>query len=400
MPEPPGALDGLRVLDLATGSFGYAGKLLAGLGAEVLKVEPPEGDPLRRQPPFAGDDPDPELAARHLHLSAGKRGVVLDLERDEGRALLRRLVRESDVLIESFEPGYLVARGLAYDDLIEQRPDLVMASVTYYGQDGPYAGYAGAEIVATALGGYLKLTGDPDREPVKPYDELVLHQAALHAAAAVMIGITHRDATGEGDHFDVAAVDAALFLLGGLAQGYQFDGHVPVRAGARLLFNNPRYPYPSTLRPCRDGHVHAHSNNRHIDLLAVLMEDPRIDALMETPMANADGIDALMDEWLARYDRDEVVRRAQQLRLPFTAVREPLEVLRDAHLEERGFFAAVDHPRAGRVMQPGAPVRLEGTPWRSGPAPLLGEHGDEVLTELLGMAPDEIAELHASGVLG
>jgi crotonobetainyl-CoA:carnitine CoA-transferase CaiB-like acyl-CoA transferase len=400
MSEETGALDGLRVLDLATGSFGYTGKLLAGLGADVLKVEPPEGDPVRRHPPFAGDERDPELAARHLHLGTGKRSIVIDLEREEGRDLLRRLVAQTDVLIESFEPGYLDGRGLGYDDLARERPDLVMASITHYGQDGPYAGYAGEEIVATALGGYLKLTGDPDREPVKPYDELVLHQAALHAAVAIMTGITHRDATGEGDHFDVAAIDAALFLLGGLAQGYQADGLVPVRAGARLLFSSPRYPYPSTVRPCRDGHVHAHSNNRHIDLLAVLMEDPRIDELMDTPMANADGIDVLMDEWLAQYDREEIVRRAQELRLPFTAVQDPVEVLADPHLAERGFFVEVEHPRAGAVRQPGAPMEMTATPWRTGRAPLLGEHGDELLTEVLGMPAEEIAELRAGEVLG
>ena len=395
----PGALDGLRVLDLAGGSFGYTGRLLAGLGADVIKVEPPEGDVVRSWPPFVGDEPHPERSARHLHLSAGKRSLTLDLEQERGRELLRGLVRECDALVESFEPGYLAERGLGYDDLTAFRPDLVMASVTCFGQDGPYAGFQGAEIVAAAIGGYLKLTGDPDREPVKPYDDLVLQHAALHAAMAVMTGITHREATGEGDHFDVAAVDAALFLLGGPAQTYFFDGRVAQRNGTRLLVTNPAYAYPSTVRPCLDGYIHAHSNNRHMDLLAALMEDERIEQLMDAPMGNADEIDERMDRWLAGKDKFEAVRRAQEMRLPFTEVLTPDEVLRDPHLEQRGFFEAVDHPGAGRVRQPGAAVRMTATPWRTAAAPRLGEHTEQVLAELLDLDAAAVADLRAAGAV-
>ncbi len=399
MAEPPGALDGLCVLDLTTGSFGYAGKLLAGLGADVIKVEPPDGDPVRGWPPFVGDEADRELSARHLHLNTGKRSVTIDLDRDEGRALLRRLVRECDVLLESFAPGFLAERGLGYDDLTRERPDLVMTSITHFGQDGPYAGYSGSEIVSVALGGYLKLTGDRDREPVKPYDELVTQQAALHAAVATMMGLFERDASGEGDHFDVAAIDAALFLLGGPAQTYYFDGEVTQRNGTRLLNPAPARPYPSTVRPCKDGYVHAHLSYRHPDLMAVMMEDPRIDELMDTPMGNADAIDERMDRWLAQYDKFEVVRRAQEMRLPFTEVLTPAEILHDEHLEERGFFVEVEHPRAGTVRQPGAAALMTATPWRTERAPLLGEHTDDVLGEVLGLSRAEIEALRESGAI-
>ncbi len=394
-----GALDGIRVLDLTQGSFAMAGRLLAGLGAEVIKIEPPGGDPLRSWPPFPGDTPDPGTGARHLHLDAAKRSIVIDLETPEGQELLRELVVRADALIESFEPGYLAERGLGYDDLLASRADLVMVSATHFGQDGPYAGFRGAEIVDCALGGYLKLNGDPDREPVKPYDDLVLQHAALHAAAALMAGITHREVHGEGDYFDVAAVEAALMLLGGLAQGYHFDGHVPVRAGARLLFTNPKYSYPSTLRPCLDGWVHAHSNNRHLDLLAVLMPDMGLDELMDTPNGNADAIDATMDKWLADKGKFEIVRMAQELRLPFTEVLTPAEILGDAHLEERGFLVEVDHPVAPRVPQPGAAAFLSGTPWHVERAPLLGEHTDTVLSDVLGLDADEVETLRRSGVV-
>jgi crotonobetainyl-CoA:carnitine CoA-transferase CaiB-like acyl-CoA transferase len=403
--QPRGVLDGVRVLDLTQGSFNYAGRLLAGLGADVVKVEPPEGDPLRSWPPFPNDEPGPEVSARHLHLDAGKRDVVIDLDAREGQALLRLLVAESDALIESFDPGYLAARGLDYDALLEVRPDLVMVSVNHFGQDGPYADYRGAEIVDVALGGYLRLTGDPDREPVKPYDDLVIQHAALHAAAALMVGITHRDLTregdrsGDGDWFDVSAQDAALFLIGGPTQTYAFDGLVPERNGARLLFTNPVYPYPSTIRPCQDGYVHAHSNNRHIDLLAALMPDVGIEQLLDRPMGNADAIDEAMDRWLARYDRFEVVRRAQALRLPFTEVLTPAEILGDPHLAAREFLVEVEHPVAPTMQQPGAPALLSATPWQTGVAPLLGQHTDEVLGELLDLDDEAIGALRRDGVV-
>jgi len=396
---PDGALSGLRILDLTQGSFDYAGRLLAGLGADVIKVEPLTGDPVRGMPPFPGDTPHAETSARHLHLNAAKRSVVIDLESEDGRDALRRLVANSDALIESFAPGYLAARGIAYDDLAALKPDLVMASVTHFGQDGPYAGYQGAEIVDVALGGYLKLTGDADREPVKPYDDLTTEHAAVHAAAAVVIGLFHRDATGEGDWFDVAAIDAALFLLGGVAQIHHFDGAIPVRHGARLMFNNPRYPYPSTIRPCLGGFVHAHSNNRDAQLLAVLMPGLGLEQLLDTPMGNADAIDEKMDEWLADKSKFEAVRRAQELRLPFTEVLTPEEILADPHLAARRFLVELPHPVAPPSAQPGAAAIMTATPWRHERAPLLGEHTDEVLTTVLGLEAVEVAALRERGVI-
>jgi crotonobetainyl-CoA:carnitine CoA-transferase CaiB-like acyl-CoA transferase len=394
-----GALDGIRVLDLAQGSFAFAGRLLAGFGAEVVKIEAPGGDPLRQWPPFPGDDPHPETSARHLHLDTGKRSVTVDLDTPEGQDLLRRMAREADAVIESFPPGHLAERGLGYDDLLAERPDLVMASITHFGQDGPYARYQGAEIVDVALGGYLKLCGDPDREPVKPYDDLVIQHAALHAAVAIAAGLAHRDATGEGDYFDVAAVDAALVLLGGVAQIYHFDQVVPQRAGARLMFTTPLYPYPSTMRPCKDGWIHAHNNNRHVDLLAVLMPDVGLEPLLATPMANADAIDEAMDRWLADKDRFEAVRLAQELRLPFTEVLTPDETLRDEHLVARGSLVEIDHPVAPRTRQPGPAAHLTATPWRTERAPLLGEHTDDVLGGLLGLDGDAIEALRGKGVV-
>ena len=284
-------LEGIRVADLTTGSFNYAGRLLAGLGADVIKLEPTEGDPLRHWGPFRDDKKNIETGGRHLHLDAGKRSIGIDLDSADGQAVAKSIILNCDVVLESFDPGYLDTVGLSFESLASSRPDLIMVSMSHFGQSGPYKNYHGSEIVDVAIGGYLRLTGEPDREPVKPYDDLVIQHTALHGATATVVGIMHRDNTGEGDWFDVAAIDAALFLIGGPTQSYFFNGKVAQRNGNRLLFTEPQYLYPSTIRPCLNGYVHAHGNNRNQDLLAVLMPNIGLEPLFDTPMGNADKID-------------------------------------------------------------------------------------------------------------
>jgi len=397
--KSPAILEGIRVVDLTTGSFNYAGRLLAGLGAQVIKIESTEGDPLRHWGPFRDDKKDIEAGGRHLHLDAGKRSISIDIDSLEGQNLARNIIGNCDVVLESFEPGYLETVGLSFESLASSHTNLIMVSMSHFGQSGPYKDYHGSEIVDVAIGGYLRLTGEPDREPVKPYDDLVIQHTALHAATAAVVGIMHRDNTGEGDWFDVAAIDAALFLIGGPTQSYFFNGRVAQRNGNRLLFTEPQYLYPSTIRPCLDGYVHAHGNNRNQDLLAVLMPDIGLEPLFDTPMGNADKIDELMDLWLSTRDKFEVVRLAQELRLPFTEVLTPEEILQDPHLEERGFLVNLEHPLEPNLLQPGHAALMSETPWINQRAPLIGEHTDEILQTLLGIDEEERAELRDKGVI-
>lgn len=375
------AFDGLKVLDLTTSTFNYAGKLLAGFGADVVKVEPPGGEEIRWQPPFRNDQPDAELSGRHLHMNTGKRSVVLDLDDPIDVERFVGLLRDYNVVIESFRPGYLSERGLAYEDLQALRPDLIMASISHFGQSGPYAAYAGSEIASNALSGYLYLTGDPDRPPVKAFDNLIEFQAALHAAVAIMAAATGRDVAGGGDHLDISATEAGMFLLGGHVQDYYWRREVPRRSGTRLLQDNPAANYPASIRPCLGGYAHVHTSYRHPDLLAVLMELPELNdpEIAATPRGHADQIDEIMSRWLMKHDKFEIARRAQEMRIPTTEVLTPAEVLSDPHLRERGFFVEVPHPIAGVVTQPGTPGLFTGTPWETRRAPLLGEHQDDVL---------------------
>jgi len=396
----PGALEGIRVVELAGGrSVAYCTKLLAGLGAAVVKVEPPAGDDCRRSGPFPGDVPNPEASGLFLHLNTGKHGVTLNIEQAAGRALLLELLAETDVLVEGFRPGVLDSLGLGYEALSERLPALVLVSITPFGQDGPYAHYAGGELIAHALSGYMSITGDPQREPLKPYSTQIEFQAGLQGALGAGVALAAREQDGHGDWVDVSAMEAATFLLGGPAQIAALTDEVRVRNGTRLIGLPPRYFYPSTLRPCRDGYVHAHTNIRHPDLMAALMEQPRLAEpdLLEAPAAHADEIDALMDEWLAWHDREEAVRLAQELRVPFTEVFRPDDVLADPHHAARGAFVELDHPVAGTLRQPGPAVRLSATPWRVTRAPLLGEHNAEVWGRW--RTPAELARLRALGAI-
>lgn len=376
-----GPLQGLRILEVATGvAAPYAGRLLAGLGAEVIKVEPPAGDRTRFDGPFPGDVTDPERSGLFLHLNAGKRSLVLDLPGE--RDALGPLLEGADVLLAGSTLGELRAWGLEPGQVAAAHPALVVTAVTQFGLSGPYAEFAGEELIAYALSGYMSLTGARDRKPIKAYCELIQYQAGVHAALGTMAALFARAFAG-GQLVDVAAMEAGTFLLGGVEQTAYFYGRVERRNGTRLLGFPREHSYPSTIRPCRDGYVHVHSNNRHLDLLAALIPHPRLldPEVLGAMMGHADEIDAICDEWLATRDRREIVAQAQALRLPFTEVMTPGEVLQDAHHRARGSFVSVQHPSGLAVEQPGAPMRFAKTPWVTGPAPLLGQHTAASLRE-------------------
>ncbi|GAB4333960.1 MAG: CoA transferase [Dehalococcoidia bacterium] len=372
-----GALQGIRVVEAAEGVPGpYCGKLLAGLGADVIKVEPPRGDRSRYEGPFPGDIEDRERSGLFLHLNTGKRSLLADLATNDGRARLDALVATADVLVLGHRQPELEALGLRIDEVRARHPRLVVTDVTSFGLTGPYAEYLGGELIAYALSGYMMLTGLPDREPIKAYGNLVEYQAGTHAALGTIAALFARESTGAGQLVDVSAMEAGTFLLGGVEQTAYFTGTVIRRNGTRLLGTIPQHPYPSTIRPCADGYVHAHSNNRHRDLLGHMVGHPRLldPALLAEMTGHADEIDAILDEWLREKTRREVVELAQSMRLPFTEVFEPGEVMMDPKHLERESFVDVDHPGAGRLRQPGAPIRMPVTPWNTGPAPALGQH--------------------------
>jgi crotonobetainyl-CoA:carnitine CoA-transferase CaiB-like acyl-CoA transferase len=371
------ALTGLRVLELATGVAGpYCGKLLAGLGADVVKLEPPGGDGTRQAGPFPGDRADPERSGMFLHLNTAKRSVARRESAPGWRQELHGWLEGADVVISSLRPADLRHAGIDFEEWQRRWPQLVIVSVTGFGLTGPYADYRGGELIHYALGGYMMLTGAPEREPIKSYGEVVQYETGAHAALGALSAVRAREFTGRGQVVDVSAMEAATFLLGGVEQAAYFYGRVARRNGTRLLGFPPEHSYPSTIRPCKDGYVHCHSNNRHLDLLGAMIPSPRLlePELLHAMLGHAEEIDAIMDPWLAERGRVEVVAEAQALRLPFTEVMQPGEVLADPHHAARGSFVTIEHPGAGPVTQPGAPFRMSATPWVPGPASTLGQH--------------------------
>ncbi len=379
-----GALDGVRVLDLSDQQGAFAGKLLAGLGADVVLVEPPGGSPLRSIPPFWQGVEGPERSLFFWFYSAGKRGITLDWRTAAGAATLRRLAARADVLIESEAPGTLAGLGCGSAALRAANPRLVVASVTPFGQTGPYRAWRASDTVAQAMGGMMFVNGHRDGPPLRSLGLQAYHQAGIFAAVGVVSALLARDTTGRGQDVDVslqAAVAGALEHVPGL---WHQMGLVPTRQGT---LHWTRY---FCVGRCRDGWV-MHCTLGDWTSLVEWMKADGMGAELDAPgledirtrQAEADRLFAALDAWAARYTVEDLVQGAQLRRIPYAAVRPPEALLRDAHLAERGFFVPIEHPDLGlTVPYPGAPFRLTDAPWRVARPPRLGEHTEQVLAEL------------------
>ncbi len=371
----PGVLSGLRVLDLADQSGALAGKLLAGLGADVVLGEPPEGSPLRRIPPFLDGGNETERSLFFWFYSAGKRSLVLDRA---DRGLLDRLAARADVVIETGPPG-------GGDTLCAAHTRLVVASITPFGQQGPYRDWHSSDLVAQAMGGMLAASGNADGPPLHSLGLQAYHQAGVLAATGVVAALLAREQTGRGQHVDVslqAAVAAALEHVPGL---FHQDGRVAHRRGTlhwTRFFRVGR---------CRDGWVMHCTLGDWTSLIEWVKADGFGAEIDEPEMQDppyrqheADRIFAVLDAWAAGYTVRELYEGAQLRRIPYAAVRPPEALLDDPHLAERGFFVPIEHPALGRsVPFPGAPFRLGETPWHVGRPPGLDEHRQEVLATWL-----------------
>ncbi len=398
-------LDGVKVLDLSLGlSGGYCTKMLRNLGADVIKVEPRDtGDDVRSVGPFLNDEPNIETSAPFLYLNQGKKSVTLDLSHPDARNIIEQLAAESDVVVESFKPGYLSGLGLDYDRLEKVNPTLIMASISYFGQEGPYSQYEGSEIVAYAFSGYMYITGDPDREPLKAGGYQSEYHGGISAAMAVLAALNYRDLTGEGQYIDVSTVEAIASTFEGVSyySMHERENVLPRRQGTRLIHTSHRAPYPSTLLPCKDGWMHIHYSPSFPDGLATLTGNGRLaeDEVMTAMSGHADEIDDLVADWMKDLTREEVFELSQELRIPNTKVQSIPEVMSDSQNEARTFFREADHPVAGTLKYPGTPL----APWANGEsperAPLLGEHTVDVLRDDLNMSDSEITRLRDKGAI-
>jgi len=399
--SPPQALADVRVLDLSHYVAGpYCTKLLADYGAQVLKVEKPgEGDGARRLGPFPGDTPDPERSGLFLFLNTNKRGITLNLKTETGRRLLLRLLPHFDVLVENFRPGVMARLGLDYAALSRVNPRLVMTSISNFGQTGPYRDYLATDLVSQAMGGPLFLSGEADREPVR----FVGHQAQFHGGlvgvVATMGALYYARRTGRGQQVDVSLMEAEVNIHELDIEIYAYSGEVRRRVGS--YYGN----YPWSVYRCRDGFVAVCVNNRQWRRIGNWIGQPELsrDPELATPAQRYERfeeLEAIFVPYCLERTMAELVATAQAARIPVMPVYSAKDIVEDPQYQARGFFVEVEHPRAGRLTYPGAPVRMGLTPWQvRRPAPLLGEHNDEVYGGYLGLSREELAHLRRAGVI-
>lgn len=404
------AFDGLRVVELGSWvSAPYLGKLLADFGADVVKIEPPAGDPARRIGPFPDDVPHSERSGMFIFLNTSKRGVTLDAGVPSGRRLLLQLLRDADVFIENNPPALMAALGLTYDVLSALNPRLVMTSITGFGPDGPYRDYRTTPLVSFAMGGVAYETpvggvGEDRLEsypPVRGWGWQIAYVAAFNAAWGTLAALLQREATGHGQHVEVNELESGAALM--RANVVEPD-YTPQEPGwAKLRRSRPP---AASIYPTADGYVSIGATDEHQWRRFVgVMGDPEwaqseLFATLAGRQEHADALRALVSEWTAPQAKDDIARRVQEAGTIAFPVYSPLEVLADAHNREREVFVEHAHPDAGPVVMPGAPFKLEGTPWRiARPAPRLGEHNQEIYCGRLGLEGEELLALRRIGAI-
>jgi len=395
-----GALDGVRVLDLTRFLAGpYCTAILADLGADVLKVERPRGGDEGRYgyPPVDG------VPVFFLALNRGKRGLTLDLTKDEGRDLLRRLLPHVDVLVENFAGGTLARWGLAPEELCRQHPRLIVASLSGFGQTGPWAERPSYDIITQASSGFMSLTGFPDDPPTRGGGSLGDYVQGLFGAIAVLGALCARDRTGRGQTVDVSSQDAMFSLLDNWPAIHAASGRVPPRVGNRHLGTAPYDCYRA-----RDGWVViAVASNKLFRSLATaigrpeLGEDPRFRGVAGR-IERSDEINGIVADWVAERTVDEVTAALgpEGAGVPCSPVATIDQLLAHPQLVARGMIQRLPHPKLGEVVVSGIVPRYSETPGRIDRlGPELGEHTDDVLGSLLGLTSEDLARFRAAGVI-
>jgi CoA:oxalate CoA-transferase len=390
-------LAGITVLDFGQIFQGpYATMLMAKAGANVIKIEPPGGEPLRRRIIATGGETTLPIAM----LNANKRGVTLNLKSEAGKALLKQMAAKSDVLLENFSPGTLDGLGVGYEVLKDVNPRLIYATGTGFGISGPDRNNLAMDFTIQAASGIMSVTGDPDGPPMKAGPTLVDFMGGIHLYAAVMTALLQRTTTGLGQLVEVAMQETVYPTLASSYDYHVRTGKVPPRAGNRQagLASAPYNAFQT-----KDGWVAIHvvTEGHWQNLLramgrADLLDDPRF-STNPARTENMAATEALVTAWTVGLGKAEVVAAAKRYKIPVAPVRNAIEVMNDPHMHERGMLQRVDHPSLGSIILPNSPLRLHGSDRVDPvPSPLLGQHNDEVYGGWLGL---DIKQLKLAGAI-
>ncbi|MBI2831175.1 MAG: CoA transferase [Chloroflexi bacterium] len=423
--DKPAALQDIRVLDLTTEMGVYCTKLLADLGADVIRVESPKGNPARSLGPYYHDESDPQRSLFHFHFNTNKRSITLNLENPDAREVLKKLVKSAEVLVESFPVGYMAKLGLDYDSLKKLNPGLIYCSISGFGQEGPYSKYKAPDIVGVAMGGLMYLGGYPDEAPFYPGAFQGYHLASVDAAIGILIALYHRDLTGEGQHVDMSMEESVCEAIEMGMVLWDVRKVVRKRTGRRVFRDW------NEVFPCEDGYVMCSpfggagwqkifewvdSEGKAADLkepiyqqalkvmawgqmdVAALPPDIDKELLTKNPQL-VTHIEEVWQQFLMTHTREELFKNCQERDVRLMPIYDSKDIYEDPQMVERNFFVDVKHPELNATIKyPGGPYRFKDTPWRiKSRAPLIGEHNPELYEKELGMSKDEIAILKKSG---
>ena len=388
-----GVFTGLKVLDLSEDIAGsFCARLLADYGADVLKLEPPEGASLRRMGPFFQDDPHPDKSLFFLVMNLNKKGATLNLQTAVGRDILRRLAARVDVIIESYKPGYLESLGLGYDALRQINPALVMTSITPFGQEGPYSHYQGEEIVNYAMGMIMSISGVQGREPLKHGGFQAQYEGGLNGAASTAMALFHQENTGQGQHIDVSITECVASTMMATQTMYPFVGGTQHRRRAQGgMFSHPM--------PCSDGWIIVQTGGGITwEGLAEFFQAPE---MLKPELAdpaqrphNSEELDRVVLNAIKDRGKWELFPKAAEQRILFGLVQTPGELADCPQLESRDFYREVHHPVIGDIKVPAVLFNYSVCPYQVRCAsPTLGQHNREIYVEGLGYSQEGYCRL-------
>ena len=373
----------LKVVECGEGiSAAFAAKLLADLGAHVIKVEPPEGDLTRRRGPFPADKPDPEKSGLFTYLNVNKHGVVANLTTTAGRQLFARLLERADILVHNVAPSARARQGLESAALRARNPHLIIAALSIFGESGPHADYHGYELTAANASGWAFVSpgASPHSElpPLRCFGNQCDFQAGVHAAMVTLAAYLYRLKSGKGQSIEIAEREVVTGLIENNLVHYTYAGRVASRLGNRVIG-------PWFIADCADGQIFVIAvEEDQWQRLVQLMGNPEwaSDELFADRLSRArnnDALQALMSEWIASWKVQDLYRAAQEHRIPFAPVNTMRSLYESEHLRERQFFVELEQPGIGRLNLPGMPSRYGSLSWTiRRPAPRLGEHDREV----------------------
>jgi crotonobetainyl-CoA:carnitine CoA-transferase CaiB-like acyl-CoA transferase len=383
-----GVLAGYRVLDLTNEKGMYCSQLLVEMGAEVIRVEKP--GQVSASSPFS--------QATNL----GKRNITLNINNKEGQEIFERLVQTADIVVESYPPGYLAALGIGYPELSKINPRLVMASVTNFGQNGPYRDYNSNDLVSSALGGQMYICGEAETPPLKPFGQQAYYSAGLLAAIGVMLALWNRHTTGRGQHIDISLQECVAATLDHVLVRYFYEGVVARRQGSGYWNSAFR------IFPCRDGYILLSLLQQWETLVEWLAGEGMAGDLTDEKwldrgyrLKHIDHIIEVLERWTQTHAVAELVEQGQLMHFPWAEVTSIPKLMASPQLQERDFWVEVEHPETGKkVAFPGASCRLSRSPWQVGSrVPRLGEDNMAIYQGELGLSAVDIKTLVEKGVI-